>query len=182
METKLLVRRAMPDDLDAAVQVITEVTQWLASRDIPWLLDFPGPFPERIAQGEVYLAYLNDWQTLAGTISLSRKPDPEFWADYPGQARYIHRLAVRRKYANQGIGAALLDLAGHLTAMEGVPWLRLDCNKDNGALQNYYIRHGFQHVDTINLPHRISGALFQKTSRLLSKIEELPDDRFELPL
>ena len=67
METKVLVRRAVPDDLDAAVQVITEVTQWLATRDIPWLLDFPGPFPQRIAQGEVYLAYLNDWQTLAGT-------------------------------------------------------------------------------------------------------------------
>jgi ribosomal protein S18 acetylase RimI-like enzyme len=179
---ELLVRQAVPGDLDAAVQVITEVSAWLAGKDIPWLLDFPGPFKKRIAQGEVYLAHLNDWKTLTGTVSLSRAPDPELWSNYPGQARYVHRLAVRRKFAGQGIGAALLDLAGHVAAMEGVPWLRLDCSKDNHALQSYYLNQGFQHLDTVDLPHRLSGALFRRPSRLVPQIKEISEGRFSVPL
>ena len=179
---ELHVRQAVPDDIDAAVQVITEVSAWLADKDIPWLIDFPGPFKKRIAQGEVYLAYLNDWKTLTGTVSLSREPDPELWSNYPGQARYVHRLAVRRKFAGQGIGAALLDLAGHVAAMEGVPWLRLDCSKDNHALHSYYLNQGFQHLDTVDLPHRLSGALFRRPSRLVPQIKEVSEGRFSVPL
>jgi ribosomal protein S18 acetylase RimI-like enzyme len=179
---ELLIRQAVPNDLDAAVQVITEVSTWLAGKDISWLIDFPGPFKKRIAQGEVYLAYLDDWKTLTGTVSLSREPDPELWSSYPGQARYVHRLAVRRKFAGRCIGTALVDLAGHMAAMEGVPWLRLDCSKDNKALQSYYLNQGFQYLDTVDLPHRLSGALFQRPSRLLSRIKRSSGGTFTIPL
>jgi ribosomal protein S18 acetylase RimI-like enzyme len=182
VEAELLVRQAVPDDLDTAVQVITEVSAWLAGKDISWLLDFPGPFKKRIALGEVYLAYLNDWKTLTGTVSLGREPDPELWRSYPGQARYVHRLAVRRKFAGRGIGRALLNLAGHVAATENVPWLRLDCSKDNQALQGYYLDQGFEHLDTVDLPHRLSGALFQRRSRLVSQIKKRPGCRFTVPL
>ena len=182
MGAELLIRQAVPDDLDTAVQVITEVSAWLAGKDISWLLDFPGPFKKRIAQGEVYLAYLNDWKALTGTVSLSREPDPELWSSYPGQARYVHRLAVRRKFAGGGIGAALLDLAGYVAATEGIPWLRLDCSKDNQALQSYYLNQGFEHLDTVDLPHRLSGALFQRNSRLLPEIKEVSNGRYTVSL
>jgi ribosomal protein S18 acetylase RimI-like enzyme len=179
---ELHVRQAVPDDIDAAVQVITEVSAWLADKDIPWLIDFPGPFKKRIDQGEVYLAYLDNWETLTGTVSLGREPDPELWSSYPGQARYIHRLAVRRKFASRGIGTALLDLAGHVAAMEGIPWLRLDCSKDNHALQNYYLAQGFEYLDTVDLPHRLSGALFQRPSKLLPQIKQASSGSFSIPL
>lgn len=182
VEAELLVRRAVPDDLDAAVQVITEVSAWLASKGISWLTDFPGPFPKRIKQREVYLAYLDDWQTLAGTISLSRDPDAELWSNVSGEARYVHRLAVRRNFGGRGIGACLLDLAGHLTGMEGIPWLRLDCHKDNHVLLNYYINQGFEHLNTIDLPHRLSGALFQRHAKTLPYIVQLPDGGFSITL
>jgi ribosomal protein S18 acetylase RimI-like enzyme len=172
----------VPNDLDAAIQVITEVSAWLAGKDTSWLVDFPGPFKKRIAQGEVYLAYLNDWETLTGTVSLGREPDPELWSGHQGQARYVHRMAVRRKFAGQGIGSALLNLAGHVAAMENVPWLRLDCSKDNQTLQGYYLDQGFEHLDTVDLPHRLSGALFQRRSRLVPQINKRPDGRFTVPL
>lgn len=182
MEAELLIRRAMPDDVDVTVQIIAEVSAWLASKGVSWLTDFPGPFLKRIEQCEVYLAYLNDWETLAGTISLSRDPDAELWSNVFSEARYIYRLAVRRNFGGRGIGAYLLDLAGHLAGMEGIPWLRLDCHKHNQVLLNYYITQGFEHLKTIDLPHRLSGALFQRHSKVLPYIVELPDGRFSIPL
>lgn len=179
---ELLVRRAEPSDLEAAVMVITEVSAWLAAKDISWLIDFPGPFPERIAMGEVFLAYLEDWDTLAATFSLGREPDVELWDGYPGQACYVHRLAVVRKFARRGIGATLLDLAGHLTAAEDLPLLRLDCHKNNLLLQNYYRRQGFDHLGTVDLPHRISGALFERPAKLVPSIIENNHGRFTIPL
>ena len=36
------------------------------------------------------------------------------------------------------------------------------CAKGNPGLQGYYRSRGFRHVRTVDLPHRASGALFQR--------------------
>ncbi|MEU8355252.1 GNAT family N-acetyltransferase [Nonomuraea sp. NPDC048882] len=101
------------------------------------------------------------------TIALDEHADPEFWrpGDDPGAALYVHKLAVARPWSGSGLGDALLDWAGASAYWAGLPWLRLDCAKNNPGLQNYYRRRGFRHVRTVDLPHRSSGALFQRSSQ-----------------
>jgi hypothetical protein len=41
-------------------------------------------------------------------------------------------------------------------------WLRLVCAKRNARLHDYYLQLGFIHLQTINLLHRKSGALFKR--------------------
>ena len=59
-----------------------------------------------MAVGEFLLAE-NDGET-AGTIKFQLE-DPEIWPDVPaGESAFIHRLAVRRRFAGQSVSTALL--------------------------------------------------------------------------
>lgn len=162
--TDLTIRPARPDELDVIEDLLREASAWLASRGIDqW--QFP-PHRDRITRalehGEVFLAGI-DSQPIA-TLQLDAHADPEFWnpADEPGDALYIHRMAVSRRYAGAGIGGKLLDWASDRAAAAGKPWLRLDAWKDNPGLHRYYESQGFTMLRVIDLPHRGSGALFQR--------------------
>jgi ribosomal protein S18 acetylase RimI-like enzyme len=155
------VRPATVDDLATVQSVLAEAAAWLASRGID---QWPVGFREdqtlrRIRQGSVYLAFVAGEPV--ATITLDTWADPEFW-DAPDGAGYVHRLAVRRAWAGQGIGGALLDWAGQRVAAAGGRWLRLDCMRDNKPLHDYYRGLGFEHVRDVELGHRISGSLFQR--------------------
>jgi GNAT superfamily N-acetyltransferase len=101
---------------------------------------------------------------MIGTITIDRNADPEFWmpSDFPDDALYIHRMIVRHELAGADVGSAVIDWASERTASAGKRWLRLDAWRTNPRLQRYYANQGFQLVRTVELPHRRSGALFQR--------------------
>lgn len=166
----LTVEKAEPADQAAVVDLLSQAASWLAGRGIH---QWPVPFPAdrvatKIAEGHVFVA--RNGSTVVGTITLDFWADPEFWQEADdGDAGYVHRLAVRRDWAGQGVGALLLDWAADQVARSGRRWLRLDCMKDNHSLHNYYRRLGFEHLRDVNLAHRISGSLFQKPATILPK-------------
>ncbi|GGN96281.1 hypothetical protein GCM10010112_87400 [Actinoplanes lobatus] len=71
-------------------------------------------------------------------------------------------MIVARSHAGLGIGGKLLAWVSEKAAEAGRHWLRLDAWRTNPHLHAYYLGHGFRHVRTIDLPHRGSGALFQR--------------------
>ncbi|WP_433253896.1 GNAT family N-acetyltransferase [Streptosporangium sp. CA-135522] len=165
----LTMRRATADDLQGVLALLAETAGWLNGRGVrQWPV---GGFPaERIAplieEGTMYLLDTSDGP--AATIALDGHADPEFWAadDDPGSALYVHKLSVARAHSGRGLGEALLDWAGLRVLAVGRRWLRLDCSKDNGRLQDYYRGQRFAHLRTVDLPHRASGALFQRAGGL----------------
>lgn len=170
----LALRRAEPTDLPGVLSLLADTAEWLHGLGIrQWPRGGFGP--ERIEPliDERVLYVLDDELSYldpdveprpVASIAVDGNADPEFWtpADAPGDALYVHKLAVARPWAGQGLGDALLDWAGGMTYASGRSWLRLDCSKDNPGLQNYYRRRGFHHLRTVNLAHRASGALFQR--------------------
>lgn len=160
----ITLRRAGDDDIEQVVAIIREASDWLAGQGITWLRQFPGPTSRRVANGTVWLAFLDDDAEPAATLALETKPDPEFWAPQESDALFVHGFALRRRAGGLGVGSRLLDFACDQAARRAVPWIRLDCNKSNERLQAYYARQGFTHLRTVDLPHRVSGALFQKAA------------------
>ena len=161
------VRQATADDLDTVVQLLHDAYDWLISRDIAD--QWPEPFPPRsvahlIDRGEVYIACHGD--DVIATFTLTYRPDPELWDHPPDDAGYIRRLVVDRDHAGHDVGGQLLERAGSLVSATGRTWLRLDCAKHNARLHDYYRAHGFAHLGTVDLPHRQSGALFQRPTAL----------------
>jgi hypothetical protein len=93
--------------------------------------------------------------------------DPEFWNENERvDALTLHGTVVGSWASGLGIGSSIHDFAGHLARAQRKPWLRLDAWKTNSALHRIYTDDGFDHVRTVNLPHRQSGALFQRPSLL----------------
>ncbi|MEU6430017.1 N-acetyltransferase [Microbispora sp. NPDC046973] len=164
--TELTLRRATPADLQGVLALLARTAGWLNGLGVrQWPAGgFPaGRIEPLIGEGVMYLLDAGS-QEPAATIAVDGHADPEFWtpADRPGDALYVHKLAVSRTYSGRGLGETLLDWAALRAAAHDRPYLRLDCAKDNARLQSYYRKAGFRHVRTVDLPHRASGALFER--------------------
>ena len=139
------VRIAGMDDVAAVSEILREASDWADTIGAKmWQLDelSPARLGGDVTAGLFHLAW--DGGTAAGTIKF-QLDDPEFWPDDPGDhAAYVHRLAVRRRYAKRGISQALLAYAADRTRTIGRRVLRLDCDAERTALRNFYERFGFQ--------------------------------------
>jgi GNAT superfamily N-acetyltransferase len=84
--------------------------------------------------------------------------DPLFWPDASqGEAAYVHRLAVRRRYAGSGLSTELLRWAVDRTRALGRLYLRLDCAASRPRLRAIYERFGFRyHSDRQVGPYLVS--------------------------
>jgi ribosomal protein S18 acetylase RimI-like enzyme len=176
----LALRRAEPADLPGVLMLLSDTAEWLYAQGVrQWPRNGFGP--ERIEPliEERVLFLLDDELRYldpdasappVATIAVDGHADPEFWTpdDDPGAALYIHKLAVARPWSGSGLGDALLDWASAAAFASGLPWVRLDCAKANPRLQDYYRSRGFRQVRTVDLPHRSSGALFQRASEDLT--------------
>jgi GNAT superfamily N-acetyltransferase len=167
----LTIQKAEPADLDTLEELRAEAVAWLASQGLDQWQPGQPRVPTRettadaITRGVCYLAYNQDSE-LVGTITLDDRADAEFWTpvEQSQPALYVHRMIVPRRAAGGDIGAQLLDWASQLAKSSGCQWLRLDAWKTNPALHRYYVSLGFEHLRTMELPHRGSGALFQRAT------------------
>ncbi|MER7853483.1 GNAT family N-acetyltransferase [Streptomyces bacillaris] len=162
----LLVRPGRVDELDVVETLLREASAWLASRSIDqW--QYP-PHRDRITEalerGVCFLAF--EGGTPIATIQVDDFADPDFWTpeDRPEAALYVHRMTVARSNSGAGVGGVLLDWASKRAAEKGKRWLRLDAWKDNQGLHQFYKDAGFNLLRIVDLPHRRSGALFQRST------------------
>jgi len=71
--------------------------------------------------------------------------DRLFWPDLDGRdSAFVHRLAVRRAFAGQGVSTALLEWTVVRARTLGKRYLRLDCDADRPRLRSFYERFGFR--------------------------------------
>jgi GNAT superfamily N-acetyltransferase len=138
--------RASPDDLPTVLSILTEAAEWAKARGVEGLWRVPFP-PEwvlpSLTRGEVYLIYQ---ETEAVATFTFRWIDPSFWGETAPDAGYLHRLAVRRSAAGQGLGRQIIEWALARVRAEGRDFLRLDCHSSHAGLRRYYISLGFRPV------------------------------------
>jgi ribosomal protein S18 acetylase RimI-like enzyme len=152
--SKLLFRRARPEDLPQIVGILSEAAAWAKAKGIDrW---WPVPFPEGwvrpgIRRGEVAIA--ESQSRIVGTLTLTRQ-DPRLWGEQSSIAGYVHRIAIRREFAHQRLGRRILEWAAAEVQSWGRSKLRLDCLATNESLVRYYLNQGFREVRRIqgNIP------------------------------
>ncbi len=164
MYDRLVLRPARADEADVIATMWSEAAAWLRSRGTDqW--QYPanvGGIARDIARGNVHV--LLDGAAYLGTITADGFADPEFWvpADAPDEALYAHRLITRPSSRGASLGSTMLDWASREAERIGKRWLRVDVWKTNADLGRYYEAQGFEKVRTVDLPHRRSGALYQR--------------------
>lgn len=139
---------AAPADLEHFLQILEEAEQWFAQNGIvQWPVGcnrrYASFFAKEIERGVVYFAR-KDAEIIAALIFTPPTwLDKKLWEDLSEDARYIHRLTVRRQFSGKRIGIAILRWAEMKTAAAGRSHLRIDCAAENPALLEYFENQGF---------------------------------------
>ncbi|KWX02745.1 hypothetical protein LI90_3791 [Carbonactinospora thermoautotrophica] len=161
-----VLRRAEADEISVVQDLLREAARWLHQRGYDQWDQAPQRFSAQrlrpyVERGEVWLLW--DADRAVATITVEFEGDPEFWTpdELAEPAAYVAKLAVTRSHAGQELGARMLAWARDYAARQGAKWVRLDAWKTNPDLHAYYRDRGWQHVRTVDLAHRRSGALFQ---------------------
>jgi GNAT superfamily N-acetyltransferase len=141
----IAIRQATAADAGLVADVLREVSDWLAGQgDIMW--DVGELDPERIAEetaaGQFFVAERGG--DAAGVIRF-QLDDQLFWPDLTdAHSAFVHRLAVRRRFAGTGVSVALLAWSVDHARRLGRQWLRLDCDHQRARLRAVYERFGFR--------------------------------------
>ena len=152
------VRPAVVHDLDIVASIMEEAAAWLEDMGWPlWKDDELNGIKMRadIESGLIFIGFCHG--DAGGTIRYQPE-DKLFWPDVPtGEAAYVHRIAVLRKYSGGDLSRALIDWAAERARTEGRKFLRLDCESDRRKLRAVYERFGFEyHSDRQVGPYHVA--------------------------
>jgi GNAT superfamily N-acetyltransferase len=140
----LSIRQALPQDTEAVAEILREAARWLEERgQTMWRDDeLRGEqIGVEVDAGHFFLAEIDG--AAAGTLRFQLE-DHLFWPEIDqGNSAFIHRLAVRRKFAGGEISSALLLWAIARTHEIGRRYLRLDCEAFRPKVRAIYERLGF---------------------------------------
>lgn len=139
-------------------QILNEAAAWLQQGGSPmWKARElePASIVAEVGAGLFFLAECSG--DAAGTVKFELH-DPIFWPEMPlYEAAYVHRLAVRRRYAGMGLSAALLGWAVGRARGLGRRYLRLDCESSRPRLRAVYESFGFRHHSDLRAgPYHVS--------------------------
>ena len=166
MTRSCAIRRATMVDYEDLVALRLEAETWLrAAGTDQWSATERGigDIEKHVTAGRTWVVLPDGPGPIPATITLNG-PDADFWTedDDPGSGLYVYKLIAARARKGAQLGDALLDFAGEQAEAQGKPWVRLDCWRTNTALHAYYLARHFQHLRTVEVPGRGSGALFQR--------------------
>jgi GNAT superfamily N-acetyltransferase len=165
------LRLAAEADVSELMALRIEAEGWLASAGIDQWQDpkTRGPALKKwMADIEAGRTWIVEDQAVLATVTLA-PADMDFWCerDQPDSAVYVAKLITARTAKGMNLGGRLLDWAGTEARRQGKPWVRLDCWRDNIALQQFYVHEGFHHVRTEAPSHRLSGWLGQRSASVV---------------
>lgn len=138
------IEQARPEEAAVVAAVLNEAAQWIAAEGRA-LWSAADVALERIQRDTDAGGYFIARQggEVAGVVRLDLE-DPYFWPEIAsGSSLYVHKLAVRRASAGQGVPLMLLDFARERARSLGRPFLRLDCVADRAPLRALYEGFGF---------------------------------------
>ncbi len=143
----LVIARGGMDDVPEADRLIHEAADWLIAAGMALWGPEETSHEElvRVARaGELVMGRVSGQ---AATCMYLHDEDRLFWTDTkPGEAFYVHRLAVARKFKGQGFSRAMLDWGEAETRRQKRQFLRLDCEPRPKLLAIYHAA-GFRRVD-----------------------------------
>ncbi|MDQ0208727.1 GNAT family N-acetyltransferase [Alkalicoccobacillus murimartini] len=142
---ELTIKPVSDHELELFSSILIEAAEWLSDEDKK-MWELQGLTIESILINykinELFMAFSNG--EAVGTIILQTE-DLLFWPnETKNDAFYIHKLAVRRKFAGLGVSSGCLNWAKEKAIHENKSFLRLDCAADRPKLCFFYEKHGFK--------------------------------------
>ena len=166
---QIIIEKAATPEIETVSAILQESAAWLINRgEKLWELDElnSAKIAEQVQSGMFQLAKING--EAAGCLRF-QLTDEEYWSDVPhSDSAFIHRLAVKRRFAKQSVSKVLIDYAKAEAKNLGKKYLRLDC-ADRENLRRLYESFGFEfHSEKVREPYHVVRYQF----RLISKYHQ----------
>ena len=152
------LKKAKIEDFEIIFEILHENAKWLEARNIIqwplyWLDSKRDEIKTSVKQGGFYTLAIETvaHNEVAAIVELKSNPE-DIWKSDNANALYIHKLAIRRKYENQGLGRKVLSLIKTRCLQENREFLRLDCVAHNSTLRKYYEANGFKLTAEVDTP------------------------------
>lgn len=140
------IGQATPDDAETVSSILAEAAKWLEVSGMVMWRDgelTAASVAADVGAGLFHLAEAD--LEAAGTIKFQLE-DKLFWPNVrQEESAFIHRLAVRRKFAGGAVSTAMLRWAVALARFLERRYLRLDCEASRPRLRAFYEGFGFRH-------------------------------------
>ncbi|MCY7345501.1 MAG: GNAT family N-acetyltransferase [Pyrinomonadaceae bacterium] len=152
----LIIEQAAPNQAAEVSEILQEAANWLVEKgEKLWEVDelAPEKIKTEVEAGMFWLARIEG--ETAGCVRFQTE-DLEYWDDVPhSDSAFVHRVAVKRKFAGKGVAAAMLDWAKNRAESSGKTYLRLDCGKRE-KLCRFYESQGFTfHSEKVREPYSV---------------------------
>jgi len=141
-----VIRQATVNDAPALAATLLEAADWVRRLDgtVMWV---EGELEEHRVRAEAEAGMFVVAEAEGEIVGAIRfqLDDQLFWPDIDGRdSAFVHRLAVRRSHAGQGVSSALLQWSVDRARELGQRYLRLDCDADRTRLRELYEGFGFK--------------------------------------
>lgn len=163
------LRRVHPRETPTLLAMRDGAERWLAQRGLDQFQNRGQQARARrditaLAEAGRFRALTTDGTDILAVVAVTG-PDMDFWtpADDLPAGMYLARGMVT--VHGRGYMATVFDLLEPEAGEAGKRWLRFDAWRTNTALHGYYQSLGFEHVRTVTVAARNSGALFQRPIR-----------------
>ena len=154
--------RVIKGEVQNSINIMKEVACWGRSVGL-------NVWKDEALASEKLLKYASKEEFCIGQISgnnaccmILQWEDTFFWPNArKNEAGYVHKLCVRREYANQGLPSKMVEFAIEECKKRNINYLRLDTGWTNTKLCNIYKSLGFEIVDKFLLDDGGAFALFE---------------------
>jgi len=131
---------------EEAIHIMREAAQWLICVGKP-MWDLDDVSMENLTNPPDEFHVMWDGQESIAAMILSFE-DRFFWPHIPANTSgFIHKLAVRRKFAGKGYAKQMVEQAKKVCLATGIHSLRLDCDPHREGLLKLYHACGFKLVE-----------------------------------
>ena len=153
-------------NLEEIVIIVRQTAKWLKTKGIQqWSENYPISRLEKELLNDELFVVRDQIKNTIGTLSLS-KTKSEFWPDDSSKksstAIYLHRVAISREYSGRNLGNEIINWAIDYCRQQDIGLLRLECDKTNPFLPDFYRKCGFDCVgESFYSPWKMTFSLFE---------------------
>lgn len=157
-----MVKQANKNDIPIIEEILLDVVMWMKKNglqnqwnedNIKW-----NSLSKDYQIEDFYIVYEN--KLPIGCMALTDL-DKKYWPEISkGNSLYVHKLAVKRRFAGKGFSKELINFAKKLSLKNRINSLRLDCNFNRDKLRKVYENEGFVYVRKKNDLNNYDMALY----------------------
>ena len=152
------IRKATSFDIPAIMAIVKNVVPIMqAAGNFQWSDDYPNTeiFEQDVKLNQLWVAEVDNEIAAVAAITTDQYPGyATVGLDTSQEAIVVHRLAVDPKHQGKKIAGALMNEAEQEAIRRDIRFLRIDTNTENKAIQNLFIKLGYNFSGEFDLDFR----------------------------